>query len=188
MGAFDELKAAVEIAEMKEVYRALQSAVDEALAELDLRSMADVVLEEARNTVLYAVDKALAKLNSVDNALSDYLEGTATYTYSRSADADVSVSFKGYTGTFEITSAKGSVTVKLAPKCTSLLGDADWSGVVTTYDAALILEYKAELIDETGLHLCVSDVDGDGDIDTYDAALILEYKAGLIDRFPAEEN
>ena len=76
----------------------------------------------------------------------------------------------------------------MAPKCTRVLGDADWDGIVTTYDAALILEYMAELISEYDLHLCVSDVDGDGAVTTFDAACILEYKAELIDRFPAEEN
>ena len=177
-----------ELAEMKEVYAALKEAAAKALADLNLSSMKDVVLEEARNTVLYAVDKAIAKLNSIDHALNSYLEGTSTYTYSRTADADKCVSFKGYTGIFEVTSLKGSVSVKLAPKCTGLLGDADWDGYVTTFDAALILEYMAELITENDLHLCVCDVDGDGAVTTFDAACILEFKAELIDRFPAEEN
>lgn len=147
-------------------------------------------LEAIYHNVLCGIGKFLEVLHIDGNSyeLSAYENGVATYTYGRTSDAYGDATVAGFTGICDITYVSGSFTIKMAPKCTRVLGDADWDGVVTTYDAALILEYMAELISEYDLHLCVSDVDGDGAVTTFDAACILEYKAELIDRFPAEEN
>ena len=67
-----------------------------------------------------------------------------------------------------------------------LLGDADNDGVVDSYDATLILQYVAEIIEKQDIHYDVCDVDGDGAVDSYDATLILQYVAEIITHFPAE--
>ena len=67
-----------------------------------------------------------------------------------------------------------------------ILGDVDGDGKVTTYDASLILQYKAVLITKEELNLNVADVDGDGVVTTFDASMILQYCAKLITEFPAE--
>lgn len=177
------------------------TALKEMNREVSMTEMADAIgykysaeeiqnLEDVYHVVLCGLGKALEELDVTgnNNPLSTYADGVAAYTYSKTVDRSGDATVKGYTGVYDVTSVSGSITIKLAPKCTRVLGDADWDGVVTSYDAALILEYKAQLIDETGLHMCVCDVDGDGAVTSYDAACILEYKALLIDRFPAEEN
>ena len=65
-------------------------------------------------------------------------------------------------------------------------GDVDGNGEVQAYDAALTLQYSAELIEFEDWQLIAADVDGNGEVQAYDAALILQYSAGLIDEFPVE--
>lgn len=67
---------------------------------------------------------------------------------------------------------------------TALLGDANGDGKVSTADAALVLQFAAELLGEDALAMAVADVNGDGKVTTADAALILQYAAEVIDRFP----
>lgn len=69
-----------------------------------------------------------------------------------------------------------------------LMGDANQSGKVDTADAALTLQYAAELVGSSAIHLAAADVNGDGKVSTADAALMLQYSAELIDRFPASES
>ena len=152
-----------EITELDCVYRVIMAGMGKILEVLDVTG---------NNTKLSAYDK----------------DGNAQYQYGRTADGDAHLGVFSYDGTLTITAASVSVTLKLAPKCNAIIGDADWDGEVTSFDSALILEYKAYLCDESELHMCVSDVDADGEVTSFDAAMILEYKAKLIDRFPAEEN
>jgi TolB protein len=59
-------------------------------------------------------------------------------------------------------------------------GDANCDGVANSLDAAIVLQYSADLID--GLPcLEAADVNGDGRVDAIDAALVLQYDAGLLD-------
>ena len=193
-----ELNAIIREMTVADVFGALKAmSYDVSMAE-----MADAVgyqygadeiakLEQVYHVILTGVGKVLEVLDVTgnNNQLAEYdANGDSAYTYGRTADADAHLGFFSYDGAFTITSASASVTIKLAPKCTGLIGDADWDGSVTSFDSALILEYKAYLCDEYDLHLCVSDVDADGVVTSFDAAMILEYKAHLIDRFPAEEN
>ena len=152
-----------EITELDCVYRVIMAGMGKVLEVLDVTG---------NNTKLSAYDK----------------DGNAEYQYGRTASGDAHLGVFSYDGTLTITAASVSVTLKLAPKCNAIIGDADWDGEVTTFDSALILEYKAYLCDESELHMCVSDVDADGEVTSFDAAMILEYKSKLIDRFPAEEN
>ena len=62
-------------------------------------------------------------------------------------------------------------------------GDVDCDGLITSIDAALVLQFDAGLIDELDC-LHNADVNGDGNIDSVDALLILQHVAGLIDRWP----
>ncbi|MBC8313817.1 MAG: hypothetical protein H8E33_06250 [Candidatus Cloacimonetes bacterium] len=68
-----------------------------------------------------------------------------------------------------------------------IYGDVNNDDNVTSYDAALTLQYSAGLIsDWTENQITAGDVNGDENISSYDAALILQYSAGLIDEFPVE--
>ncbi len=62
-------------------------------------------------------------------------------------------------------------------------GDANCDGTVDAVDAALILQFSAELL---GSLPCagVSDVNNDGVVNPLDAALILQFAAGLLDSLP----
>ena len=63
-------------------------------------------------------------------------------------------------------------------------GDASCDGVVDAQDAALILQFKADLL---GSLPCPEggDANNDGNVTSIDAALILQLSAGLIDSLPA---
>ena len=66
-------------------------------------------------------------------------------------------------------------------------GDVDGDDEVTSYDAALTLQYSAGLIsDWTDAQIFAADVNGDANVSSFDAALILQYSAGIIDEFPVE--
>lgn len=64
------------------------------------------------------------------------------------------------------------------------MGDANKDGQVTTADAALILQFAAELLSEANIQTVAADVNGDGKVTTADAALVLQYAAELITQFP----
>ena len=66
-------------------------------------------------------------------------------------------------------------------------GDVSEDGTVSTYDAALILQYVVSLISLSPSQQQAAEVSDNGTISAYDAALILQYVVGLITSFPAEE-
>lgn len=68
----------------------------------------------------------------------------------------------------------------------TLTGDANGDGKVNTADAALVLQYAAELLPDEAVQLTAADVDGNGKVSTADAALILQYAAELLSRFPVD--
>ena len=144
-------------------------------------------LEAAYHVLLCGMGKVLEVLDVTgnDTKLSFLADGKADVTidaYNKVVDASV----KGFTGVAELEFARFSFTLKMATKCTGLMGDVNRDGVVDTDDAALICYYDAELIGESDLHLCVGDVTGDGVVDTDDAAVICYYDAELIEynQFP----
>lgn len=65
-------------------------------------------------------------------------------------------------------------------------GDVSLNGYVTAYDAALTLQYVADLISLGIRDSVAADVSGNEQISAMDASYILQYAAGLIDWFPAE--
>ncbi|MBC8313108.1 MAG: hypothetical protein H8E33_02545, partial [Candidatus Cloacimonetes bacterium] len=68
-----------------------------------------------------------------------------------------------------------------------IYGDVNGDENVSSYDAALTLQYSAGLIsDWTNDQIFAADVDGNSEIQAYDASLILQYSAGIIDEFPVE--
>jgi hypothetical protein len=69
----------------------------------------------------------------------------------------------------------------------ALLGDANNDGEVNAIDAMYILQYDAEIIEASELHLELSDVNGDGKVNSIDAMYVLRYDAELIEKFPAEK-
>ena len=65
-----------------------------------------------------------------------------------------------------------------------LYGDVNGDGCVSSYDAALTLQYAAGIIsDWEDWQINVADVDDNGIVQSHDATLILQYSAGLIDEF-----
>ena len=96
-------------------------------------------------------------------------------------------SYRGYGVQFNLDKIDVKLTVKLAPKCSGLWGDADNDGDVDYVDAMVIAQYDVWLIEDEDIHRCVSDVDGNGVIDYVDAMLVAQYDIWLIDKFPVEE-
>jgi hypothetical protein len=56
-------------------------------------------------------------------------------------------------------------------------------GAVNSIDAALILQYSADLA-STLPNLSGGDVNDSGRVDSIDSALVLQYSAGLLDELP----
>jgi len=69
-----------------------------------------------------------------------------------------------------------------------MFGDVDGNGLVLMYDASLVSQYGAGLIDFTDHQKFVADVDGDGTISSDDADLIAQRAILLIDKFPVEKS
>lgn len=67
-----------------------------------------------------------------------------------------------------------------------IVGDADGNGSVDYFDAMVVMQYFAGLIDETQLDVSAADVDNSGDLDFFDGMYILQYFAGIIDALPVE--
>jgi hypothetical protein len=66
----------------------------------------------------------------------------------------------------------------------TLYGDVSWNAQVQHYDAALILQDLAEMIELDSLQTLVGDVSGNDSLSTLDATLILQYVVGLIAELP----
>lgn len=82
---------------------------------------------------------------------------------------------------------KGQILEALNVTKVALLGDANNDGEVNAIDAMYILQYDAEIIEASELHLELSDVNGDGKVNSIDAMYVLRYDAELIEKFPAEK-
>ena len=167
--------------------------------DVDMAAMAEAVgyaytveeiadMEKVYHVILCGIGAGLEKFDITGNSntLDTYLTGDNTYSYDKTYARAGDVTVKGYTGVFEVTELAASVTIKLAPKCTKIIGDVNWDGVVDIFDAALLQRYCAKLVGESDLHMCVADVNDDGVVDIFDAAMIQRYCAKLIDSFPAE--
>lgn len=63
-------------------------------------------------------------------------------------------------------------------------GDVSGNGVISSFDAGLILRHTVEAIQLAPVQARVGNVSGDTTIDPLDASLILQYVVGLIDTFP----
>ena len=63
------------------------------------------------------------------------------------------------------------------------LGDASCDGAVNSIDAALVLQFVADLLEAFSCE-ADADVNEDGRVDAIDAALILQFDAGLLDSLP----
>jgi alpha-tubulin suppressor-like RCC1 family protein len=59
-------------------------------------------------------------------------------------------------------------------------GDANCDGILSSVDAALILQFTAGLLDDLP---CNGDANADGRVDAIDAALVLQFTAGLLETF-----
>lgn len=167
--------------------------------DVDMAAMAEAVgyaytveeiadMEKVYHVVLCGLGAGLEKLDVTGNSntLDTYLTGDNTYSHSWNYDRSGDATVRGYTGVYDVTSVSASLTIKLAPKCTKIIGDVNWDGVVDIFDAALVQRYCTELVDESALHMCVADVNADGVVDIFDAAMIQRYCTELIDSFPAE--
>jgi len=66
------------------------------------------------------------------------------------------------------------------------MGDVSLNGYIQAFDASLILQEVAQLIQFLPEQVKVADVSGEEGITAYDASLVLQYVSGSIDAFPAE--
>ena len=73
-------------------------------------------------------------------------------------------------------------TIHVSP----LYGDVSDNGIITAYDASLVLQHVIGLIELSPDEQDVADVTGDDTVSALDAALILQYTVGLITRFPVD--
>ena len=65
-------------------------------------------------------------------------------------------------------------------------GDVSMNGILSAYDASLILQHIVNLIQLSDEQIQIGDVSDNGTLTAYDAALILQKIVGLIDTFTAE--
>lgn len=121
-----------------------------------------------------------SKMGSLDKDDDGY------YELSADVDGTRDVFYRGYGLIANLGYTKATFKVKLFDESCdcSLWGDVNKDGFVDSDDAMLILQYYAEIIDESALHLCVANVYDDDDIDSDDAMLILKYYAEMVDSLP----
>lgn len=67
-----------------------------------------------------------------------------------------------------------------------MYGDVSGNDSISSYDAALILQFVVGLIELAAQQIILGDVSGNGSLSSYDAALILQFAVGLIEIFPVE--
>ena len=67
------------------------------------------------------------------------------------------------------------------------MGDVSLNGYIQAYDASLILQTVAMMIQLLPEQSAVADVSDEGGLTAFDASLILQYVSGSIEVFPAEE-
>ena len=67
-----------------------------------------------------------------------------------------------------------------------IVGDVDGNGTVDSSDAALVLQYDAELITSDKIDMEAADVNGDKKVNSIDALYILQYDAEIISKFPIQ--
>ncbi len=73
-----------------------------------------------------------------------------------------------------------------SPEPGPLFGDVSKNGVITAFDAALVLQHVVGIIQLTGEELTSADVSGDGTVSAFDATLILQFVVEIRSRFPVE--
>lgn len=95
-------------------------------------------------------------------------------------------SYRGYGVQFNLEKVDVKLTVKLAPKCNGLWGDANRDGKVNYRDVVLLCRYVGTRITEDKLHLCVMDLNGDNIYNYRDIVLLVRFVGERINKFPVE--
>ena len=157
-----------QVAKLNEYYDKFQKGAGKILAMLETR---------------YEDTTPMSELMNPHGEIGDGIFVMTGYIGEKHPDA----SYRGYGVQFNLDKIDVKLTVKLAPKCNGLWGDADNDGDVDYVDAMVIAQYDVWLIEDEDIHRCVSDVDGNGVIDYVDAMLVAQYDIWLIDKFPVEE-
>lgn len=67
-------------------------------------------------------------------------------------------------------------------------GDVSGNGMITAFDASLVLQHVAGNITLSDEAAAAAEVSGNGQITPFDAALILQHATDLISCFPADPN
>ncbi|MFH1900336.1 MAG: dockerin type I repeat-containing protein, partial [Patescibacteria group bacterium] len=75
--------------------------------------------------------------------------------------------------------------VSINPVYANILGDIDGNGEVQMYDAALVSQYVAGIIDFTPAQKEAADANGDGKISDLDSHVIADYVVGKVTSLPA---
>jgi hypothetical protein len=122
-----------------------------------------------------------------------YVAGKVTHSVSGRPIPGVRVELTGDAAGRGMTDAAGRYRVKPIPAgtpsavCTpgKTRGDDVPAGVVSAYDASLVLRFIAGLDALDSNSRKAADADGNGGIDAFDAALIARYAVGLVDDSPS---
>lgn len=152
-----------QVAELNEYYDKFQKGAGKVLAKLELKT------DET---------KPMSELMNPHGEI-----GTGTFVidgYIESHDADID--YRGYGVKVTLDKIDIKLTVKLAPKCNGLWGDANRDGFADGRDSLMIARYAIGY--NAHPHRCVSDVNGDGFIDGRDSLQIGRYAVGLINKLP----
>lgn len=91
-----------------------------------------------------------------------------------------------YTLCLTVSNNQGAVSVRrniTVVNCTVQYGDVSGDGMVTAYDASLVMQAVVGSHSLSDTQHKAAEVSGDGKVTTYDVAQILQYATGLIDRF-----
>ena len=120
--------------------------------------------------------------------LSELADGSGVITVNGDiAEYTADAYLKGYGLIAKLNYTDATLIIRLAPKCTEILGDADNNGTVALADLVLIRQYLIGKKTADDLHMCVCDLDGDGQVRLADLVLLRQFLIGKITKFPVEQ-
>ena len=164
----------------------------------DIAAKLEVELTEAqlaKMEELYAdfkivCTKVINKFNLTTNStapLSELADGNGAFVVNGDIQAHTADAYlKGFGLIANLGYSDVTLTVQLAPKCTEILGDANWDGDVNILDVIVLNRYVVKLITADKIHMCVCDLNGDGDVNVLDLILLNRYVVKEISKFPVE--
>ena len=113
------------------------------------------------------------------------ISGTVRYYWNDVPIANANVALDGQTTTTDENGYFSFSGILDGNYTLSLDKSGDLADAISPFDAALILQYNAELLQLLPYQMIAADVTGNSYVTPYDASFILQYAVGLISAFPA---